>query len=65
MPKPLAGQPSPGKCRFESVTLKAIESHCDGALVPDAADDELTVVEIQGYKDAGIYGRLVIEMALV
>jgi predicted transposase YdaD len=61
----LAGQPSPGKCRFESIAIKAIETHCDGVLVPDAADEELTVVEIQGYNDAGIYERLVIEMALV
>jgi predicted transposase YdaD len=61
----LAGQRSPGECRFESITLKAIESHCDGVLVPDAADEELTVVEVQGYNDVGIYERLVIEMALV
>ncbi len=50
----LAGQPSPGECRFESITIKAIETHCDGLLVPEAADEELTVVEIQGYNDGGI-----------
>jgi predicted transposase YdaD len=61
----LAGQPSPGKCRFEAITIKAIETHCDGVLVPDAADERLTIVEIQGYNDVEIYGRLVIEMVLV
>jgi predicted transposase YdaD len=61
----LAGQPSPGGCRFESMTIKAIETHCDGVLVPDAVEEEMTVVEIQGYNDTGIYERLIIEMALV
>ena len=61
----LAGQPSPGECKFESITIKAIETHCDGVLVPIAVEEKLTVVEIQGYNDAGIYERLVIEMALV
>ena len=42
----LAGQPSPGQCRFESITIKAIETHCDGVLVPEADYEAITVVEI-------------------
>jgi len=61
----LAGEPSPGECRFESVTFKAIETHCDGILVPEAVEEKLTVVEIQGYHDAHIYERVAIEMAMV
>ena len=61
----LAGLPSPGECKFESISIKAIETHCDGVLIPVAAEKKLTVVEVQGYNDTGIYERLVIEMAMV
>jgi len=38
----LTGLPSPGPCRFQSVTLKAIERRTDGVLVPDAEHEPLS-----------------------
>lgn len=61
----LLGLPSPGPCRFQSISLKAIEQTADGVVIPDALDAVVTVVEIQFQRDDDIYNRVVIEMALV
>jgi len=61
----LAGEPSPGPCRFESKTFKEIEKRTDGLLLPESPHRRLTIVEIQGYEDPFLYQRVVIEMALV
>ena len=61
----LTGLRSPGPCRFQSVTLKAIERHSDGVLVPEANLEPLSVVELQMQFEGSVYNRLVIEMALI
>jgi predicted transposase YdaD len=61
----LTGRPSPGPCKFISMTMKAIERRSDGVLVPDSVDEPISVTELQMYPDQDIYNRLVIEMALV
>ena len=61
----LAGEPSPGPCRFESKTFKEIEKRTDGLLVPDSPDRKIAIIEVQGYEDSFLYQRVVIEMAMV
>ena len=61
----LAGLPSPGTSRLQSVTVKALERQADGVIVPEAPDQPLTVVEFQFQKDDTIYRRTVVEMAAV
>ncbi len=61
----LTGRPSPGPCKFVSVTLKAIERRTDGMLLPDLLDKPITVAELQMQADSDIYQRVVIEMALL
>jgi len=61
----LTGLPSPGPCRFQSMTLKAIERRTDGVLVPDAEHEPLSVVELQMQFDPTVYNRIAIEMALI
>ena len=47
----LAALPSPGRCEFRSVTIKALERNADGMIVPEASDQPLTVIEFQFQKD--------------
>jgi len=54
----LTGLPSPDPCRFQSVTLKAIERRTDGVLVPDVEHQPLSVVELQMQSDPSIYNRI-------
>ena len=61
----LTGLHSPGPCRFQSITLKAIEQTADGVLIPDDTNEVVTILEIQFQRDEAIYIRLVQEMALV
>jgi hypothetical protein len=61
----LAGRPSPGKSTLRFVTVKALERRADGVIVPEAADQPLTIVEFQFQKDDTIYRRTVVEMAAV
>lgn len=55
----------PGPCRFQSVTIKAIQRSADGVLIPDVADEAILVIEFQLYPDQQIYGRVVVEMAII
>jgi predicted transposase YdaD len=61
----LAGLPSPGRSKLRSVTLKELERRTDGVIVPDAADQPITIVEFQFQADDRIYRRTVVEMATV
>ena len=61
----LAGLPLPGKCTLQSITMKALERRADGVVVPEAADQPLTIVEFQFQADDRIYRRTVVEMAAV
>ena len=61
----LTGRKSPGPCRFISMTMKSIERRSDGVLVPDSISESISITEIQMQTDAGVYGRIVIEMALL
>ena len=61
----LAGLPSPGKSTLRSVTVKALERHADGVIVPESLEQPLTVVEFQFQADDTIYRRTVVEMAAV
>jgi predicted transposase YdaD len=61
----LTGRPSPGPCKFVSITLKAIERRSDGLLLPDLASKPITIAELQMYADSDVYQRTVIEMAMV
>jgi predicted ATPase len=61
----LTGLPSPGKSTLRSVTLKALERMADGVIVPESADQPLTVIEFQFWKDETIYTRTVAEMVAV
>ena len=61
----LTGRPWPGPCRFQSVTIKAIQRSADGVLIPEITDEAILVVEFQMYLDHQIYGRVVVEMAII
>jgi predicted transposase YdaD len=61
----LLGEPAPSGCRFESITVKAIERRIDGVCDSSDAALPLMVAEFQGYKDDDIYLRVVQEMALL
>ena len=61
----LTGRPWPGRCRFQSVTIKAIQRSADGVLIPDVKEESILVVEFQMYPDPQVYGRLVVEMAII
>jgi hypothetical protein len=61
----LTERPSPGPCKFISLTLKAIERRSDGVLIPDADDQPISVTEFQMQSDRDIYNRIVIEMAMM
>jgi len=54
-----------GTYRFVSVTIKAIQRSADGVLFPDLFDEPILVLEYQMYPDEKIYGRIVIEMAII
>jgi hypothetical protein len=58
----LAGLPSPGRSTLQPLTVKALERVADGLIVPDAADQPLTIVEFQFQKDDTVYRRTVVEM---
>ncbi len=60
----LADLPSPGPCRMESTTFKELERTTDGLIVPESADEPVTVLEVQFYEDAAIYNRTATMMAL-
>ncbi len=60
----LAALPSPGSCRMESTTFKEIERTTDGLIVPDEAEQPISLLEVQFYEDAAIYNRTVTMMAL-
>lgn len=60
----LAALPSPGPCRMESTTFKEIERTTDGLIVPEDADQPLSLLEVQFYEDAAIYNRTATMMAL-
>ncbi len=49
----LAGLPSPGRSTLQSCTVKALERVADGVVVPEAADQPLTIVEFQFQKLVG------------
>lgn len=59
----LAKQPPPGRCRFDSITVKELERRLDGLVVPESHELPVTVFEFQFQKDAEIYNRIVVEMA--
>ena len=61
----LTGLPSPGASTLKSLTVKALERRADGVVIPEATDGPLTVVEFQFQKDATVYPRIVVEMALL
>ena len=61
----LIQRPSPGPCRFQSIAIKAMERRADGVLIPDAIEEAILIVELQLQMDRSIYGRIVVEMALV
>lgn len=58
----LAGLPSPGPCKMEQVTIKAISRTMDGLITPRNPAKPLTVVEFQFQREDGIYYRVVVEM---
>ena len=37
----------PGSCRFQAVTIKAIQRSADGVLIPDVTSEAILVVEFQ------------------
>ena len=61
----LTGRPWTGPCRFQSVTIKAIQRSADGVLIPEVTGEAILVVEFQMYRDPQIYGRVVVEMAVI
>jgi len=61
----LTDLPSPGKSRFQSVVVKALERRTDGVNMPDDVEHAISVVEIQFQKDESIYTRIVTEMAQI
>jgi predicted transposase YdaD len=62
----LLDMPTPaGGCKFESITIKALETRLDGLMRPHSDTEPLRVVEFQWRYDAAIYPRIVTEMALV
>jgi len=61
----LTGLPSPGACALRSITIKSLERTADGVIVPIAAEEPLTVSEIQFQRDERIYTRVVMEMAAI
>ncbi len=61
----LTGRHSPGPSKFVSIAVKAIERRADGVIVPDALAESITVTELQMHADEEIYGRIVIEMAIL
>jgi len=54
-----------GSYRFTSVTIKAIQRSADGVLFPDLFEEPILVLECQMYLDEQIYGRIVVEMAII
>ncbi len=61
----LTGLPSPGTSTLKSLIVKALERRADGVVIPEATDRPLTVVEFQFQRDATVYPRIVVEMALL
>ncbi|HQZ67526.1 MAG TPA: DUF2887 domain-containing protein [Planctomycetaceae bacterium] len=55
----------PGPCRFQSVTIKAIQRSADGVLIPEETNEAILVIEFQMYFDQHVYGRVVVEMAVI
>jgi predicted transposase YdaD len=53
----LTGRPSPGPCKFVSMTMKAIERRSDGVLIPDSDGQPISVLELQMQLEKDIYGR--------
>jgi hypothetical protein len=53
---------SPGPCELKSFSLKELERHADGLLVPYDQSQPLTIVEFQFQNDETIYTRTVREM---
>jgi predicted transposase YdaD len=53
----LTGRPSPGPCKFVSITLKAIERRADGLLLPEIEDQPISIAEIQMQPDSEVYQR--------
>jgi hypothetical protein len=61
----LTGRPWSAPCRFQSVTIKAIQRSADGVLIPEVPAEAIQVVEFQMFRDPHIYGRAVVEMAII
>ncbi len=61
----LTGRRWPGPCRFQSVTIKAIQRSADGVLIPEVTGEAILVLEFQMFRDPQIYGRVVVEMAVI
>lgn len=59
----LTGRPSPGPCKFTSITIKAIERRADGVLMPDSFAESISVTELQMQHDKLVYGRPAIHLS--
>ncbi len=54
-----------GAYQFEALSVKGLERHTDGVLIPRAITEGIWVIEFQAQHDPVIYHRLLSEMALV
>jgi predicted transposase YdaD len=54
-----------GRYRFEALEVKGLDRRTDGVLLPDAPEEPIWVIEVQGRGDANIYYRLLVELGLV
>ena len=54
-----------GAYQFEALSVKGLERHTDGVLIPRATTEGIWVIEFQAQHDPVIYHRLLLEIALV
>lgn len=54
-----------GPYQFEALSVKGLERHTDGVLIPRSVTQIIWVIEFQAQHDPLIYHRLLLEMALV
>ena len=54
-----------GAYQFEALSVKGLERHTDGVLIPRATTEGIWVIEFQAQHDPLIYHRLLTEIALV
>lgn len=54
----MTGIPLAGRYTFQAETLKALEKHLDGVLLPESADLPAFLIEFQSYFDPLIYERI-------